>query len=82
MANMDKPKCPGNVQKYVQNNESHGKKAARHKIPYMASPKKVPRQKCLPRTRNFDYGVIVACEFFSAEISGQAQESAIFVLLC
>ena len=48
----------------------------------MASKNKVLQQKCPPRTKNFDYGVIVAWEFFSAEISGRAQESAILVLLC
>ena len=46
----------------------------------MASKNKVLQQKCPPRTKNYDYGVIVAWIFFSAEISGRAQESAISVL--
>ena len=60
--NMSK-KYPKNIQKIRKNNQKSWKswkKTAEHKIPHMASKKKVLQQKCPPRTKNSDYGVIVA----------------------
>ena len=72
----------GTYQKYAPQIWESWKKTAGHNNPHMASKNKVLPQKCPPRTKNYDYGVIVAWDFFSAEISGRAQESAISALLC
>ena len=51
--------CPKNIQKNTKILEIL-EKAAEHKIPHMASKKKVLQQKCPPQYKNSDYGVIVA----------------------
>ena len=75
-------KCQHNIQTHVQKMPKNlEKKTAKHNSPHMASKSKVLQQKCSPRTKNYDYGVIVAWGISSAEIYGRAQESAISMVL-